>query len=104
MRPDRLLRIEQLRIVEEFDGLVVCRHESSVLRLDDLPFDLLVAAFTEPGNVSPVDAPGVRALKLRQQLHVLVVRADVVLAEDALYLFLGERIRFQHHRCIAVGG
>lgn len=93
MWSNRPLGIEELRIFQEADVLVVITHEGDVLSFDYFSLDLPLHLLTQPGDVPSVNASGERRLELRKKFHVLVVRLDVVLAQDAFGFLLLKRIR-----------
>lgn len=92
VRPNRPFRIEQLRVLQELDALVVAAHVAGALRSHDFALDALLLLLAQAGDVAAVDAAGVLALELRQQPHVLVVWLHVHGAQDALLLVALERI------------
>lgn len=92
MWPNGSFRIEQWRIVEELQVLVVSRHQCGCLGLSNLLFHLLLLGLAQSRDVTSVYPAGVAGLELGEQTHVLVVGRDVHLAQDALLLLLLERV------------
>lgn len=88
MWPDGSFGIEEWRIVEELQVLVVARHQSGCLCLLNLLLDDLLLGLAQSSDVTAVYPASVPALELGQQSHVLVIRGDVHLAQDTLLLLL----------------
>lgn len=64
MWPKRSFRIEQCRVVEVPNVLVVARHQSGGLRLPDLPLHLFLFGLTQSCDVTTVYPAGVTTLEL----------------------------------------
>lgn len=92
MWPDGSFWVEEERIVEELQVLVVARHQGSGLRLLNLLLHLLLLRLAQSSDVSAVYPSRVPTLELRQQPCVLVVGGNVHLAQDALLLLLFIRV------------
>lgn len=92
MRTQWSFRVEQLRVLQELDRLVVAGHVTCTLAAINLSLHTFLLLFAQAGDVATVDPASVRALELRQKPDVLVVGMNVHFAKNALLLFSLERV------------